>query len=128
MGGVSDKGNPGAGLVDLPNVESLILVQTLVKLVWRVSLGEDPLPGLVKPDAVWVGHLTNDGIDSVHRADTPAVNKQTNKQTNNKYYTQTQKAFCRKKVRTQLAVHMCVRVRVRVSVCVCVYLAPCSSS
>ena len=33
----------------MPDIESLILVQTLLKLVWSIALGQDPLPRLVKP-------------------------------------------------------------------------------
>ena len=46
----SHEGDSSAGLVDLPHIQSLILVQTLLKLVWSVALGQNTLPSLVKPD------------------------------------------------------------------------------
>ena len=60
-----------ARLVDLPNIEPLILVQTLVKLIRRVSLGQDTLACLDKLHSVWVCHLTDDTINSIDGSYTP---------------------------------------------------------
>lgn len=46
---VLDECDTGTGLVDVPDIEPLILLQTLFKLVWSVALGKDTLPGLIKP-------------------------------------------------------------------------------
>ena len=45
-----NEGDACAGLVDLPNIESLVLIQALLKLVWSVALGQNTLSRLVKPE------------------------------------------------------------------------------
>ena len=44
-----NKGDPCTRPVDMPDIEPLILVQTLLELVWSVALGQDTLPSLIKP-------------------------------------------------------------------------------
>ena len=74
----SYESDPGSWLVDLPHIKPLILVKTLVKLVWRVSLGKDALPCLVKPHHVRVSHLPKDAVDGVNRFGAPTIeNKRT---------------------------------------------------
>ena len=58
----SNEGDPSARLVDLPDVESLVLIQALVKLVWRVALGQNTLTSFSKLDCIWVGHFTDDAV------------------------------------------------------------------
>ena len=65
-GSASHKGDPGSRLINLPHIQSLVLIQALVKLVWCVAFGKDALPCLIKPHHVWVCHLTKDAIDSVN--------------------------------------------------------------
>ncbi len=57
----------------MPHVESLILIQTLVKLVWCVSLGQDTLTSLIKTHHVWVSHLPEDPVDSINGTHTPVM-------------------------------------------------------
>lgn len=68
---------PSTRLVDLPNVEPFIFVQALVKLVWRVSLGQDSLTSLGKLDSVGICHLTDDTINSIDGSHTPEGIKRT---------------------------------------------------
>ena len=65
-----------ARLVDLPNIEPLVLVQALVKLVGRVSLGQDSLTSLGKLDSVRICHFTDDTINSIDGSRTPARKNQ----------------------------------------------------
>ena len=44
----SHKDNACTRLVDLPDIESFILVKTLLKLVWGEPFGQDTLPGCLK--------------------------------------------------------------------------------
>ena len=41
--------DPGARLVDVPDVETLVLLQTLLKLIGSKTLCQDALTSLVKP-------------------------------------------------------------------------------
>lgn len=67
----SNESDPSSGLVHLPHIQTLVLVQTLVKLVGGVALGQDALTCLVKPHHVWVSHLTQDAINGVDRFGAP---------------------------------------------------------
>ena len=58
-------------MVNLPNIEPFIFVQTLVKLVRRVSLGQYTLLCFNKLHSVWVCHLTDDAINSIDGSYTP---------------------------------------------------------
>ena len=42
--------DPGARLVDLPDVETLILLQTLLKLIGSKTLCQDAMTSFIKPD------------------------------------------------------------------------------
>ena len=68
---MSNERDSRARLVDLPNVEPLVLVKTLVKLVWHVSLGQDTLTSISELDGIGVRHFTNDTIDSINGPHTP---------------------------------------------------------
>ena len=47
--------DPGARLVDLPDVETLILLQTLLKLIGSKTLCQDALTSFIKPDCFKCG-------------------------------------------------------------------------
>ena len=70
---VLDEGDSRARLVDLPDVEPLVLVQALIKLVWRVSLGQDALTSIGKLHRVWVRHFSDDTVDSIDGSHSPAM-------------------------------------------------------
>ena len=70
---VSNEGDSRARLVDLPDVEPLVLVQALVKLVWRVPLGQDALASISKLHCVWVCHFPDDAVDGIYGSRSPAM-------------------------------------------------------
>ena len=80
----SDECDSCARLVDLPNVEPLILIQALIKLVRRATLGQDTLACLNKLDGVGIRHFTNDTVNGINGPHTP--NELTSPR-DNKYHT-----------------------------------------
>ena len=72
-----DKGDPGSGQVDTPHVQSLVLIQTLVKLVRRVALGQDTLTCVIEPYNVRIRHFTNDAVDGIYGSRTPEEKNKT---------------------------------------------------
>ena len=60
-----------ARLIDLPNIQPFILIQTFIKLVRCVSLGQYTLACLDELHSVWVCHLTDDTINSIDGSYTP---------------------------------------------------------
>lgn len=70
----SDEGDPGAGLVDLPHVKLLVLLQRLLELSWGVATRDaallcfghaDNAAGSAAPHGALCGELAHQGEDDV---------------------------------------------------------------